>query len=76
MINKLLSLGYHYNFDKKYLFKTIKSSYDRTFNTIRSATAFYENNKFNKIVLDCMPVEELKAFLVSFIKQAKEKDIK
>lgn len=59
MINKLLSLGYHYNFDKKYLFKTIKSSYDRTFNTIRNATAFYENGKF-EFVGDSILIKKLK----------------
>lgn len=50
-----------------------------TVNTGYLPSSFYENHKFNKIVLDCMPVDELKAFLVSFIKQAKEnkaKDIK
>ena len=69
MINKLLSLGYHYNFDKKYLFKTIKYSYNRTFNTIRSATAFYENNKFeffgDSILINKLK-EELKGVDVNY----------
>ena len=52
--------------------KRDKWIYPLTINTGYLPETFYENHKFNKIVLDCMPVDELKAFLVSFIKQAKE----
>ena len=43
-----------------------------TINTGYLPESFYKKHKFTEIVLDCMPAEELKAFLISFIKQTKE----
>ena len=56
--------------------KRDKWIYPLTINTGYLPETFYEKHEFNKIVLDCLPVEELKAFLVSFIKQAKENNSK
>ena len=56
--------------------KRDKWIYPLTINTGYLPETFYENHELEEIVLDRMPVDELKAFLVSFIKQAKENNLK
>ena len=46
-INILMALGYKYNFDKSYLFKTIRIDY-------LEATSFYQNGKFEVVGADIL----------------------